>query len=62
MNTYTIKRFFFKGDTQVIATGLTLEEAQAHCNDPETSSRTCSEETLSENGAGPWFDGYCEEN
>ena len=25
---------------RTIETGLTLEQAQAHCNDPETSSRT----------------------
>ena len=45
---------------RTIATGLTLQEAQAHCKDPETSSRTC---TLS-NGKrrtrlhGEWFDAY----
>lgn len=25
--------------------GLSLEEAQEHCNDPETSSRTCTNST-----------------
>jgi hypothetical protein len=43
--TYSIVRFRFKGDSEVIETGLTLEEAQEHCNDPSTS------------GDG-WFDGY----
>lgn len=43
--TYEIRRFRFQGATETIATGLTLEEAQAHCNDPAT------------HGEG-WFDGY----
>jgi len=43
--TYKIIRFRFKGDNHVINWGLTLEQAQAHCNDPSTS------------GDG-WFDGY----
>ena len=48
--------------TRVIETGLTLEEAQAHCKDPETSSRTCK---LAHNKrrtkhVGAWFDGYTE--
>jgi hypothetical protein len=59
--TYKIIRFFFKGENETIETGLTLEEAQEHCNDPETSSRTCSEKTRERVGAGPWFDGYNEE-
>jgi len=34
--------------------GLTLEEAQEHCRNPETSGSTCSD--LSKRGQ--WFDGY----
>jgi len=45
MVTYKIIRFRFKGNNRVIKRGLTLEQAQAHCNDPATS------------GDG-WFDGY----
>lgn len=59
---YKIVRMYFR-DTRknrTIKTGLTLEQAQAHCRDPETSSSTC---TLPKNVArtknmGPWFDGY----
>lgn len=45
METYEIVRFVFQGDNEVIATGLTLEEAQAHCEREDT------------HGSG-WFDGY----
>jgi hypothetical protein len=53
-----------RGFRRTIKTGLTLKEAQAHCQDPETSSRTC---TRAENKritreGGPWFDGYEEQN
>lgn len=63
MTTYKIVRMYFKGGSRTIKTGLTLEQAQAHCSDPETSSSTC---TKSVNKArtrakGPWFDGYTEE-
>ncbi len=42
---------------------LTLEEAQEHCNDPETSSRTCdSDSRRNQYGSGvSWFDGYREQ-
>lgn len=38
----------------------TLEEAQAHCSDPETSSRTCMNATgkARTRRLGAWFDGY----
>jgi hypothetical protein len=38
----------------------TLEEAQAHCRDPETSSSTCTttEGKRRTRRLGPWFDGY----
>jgi hypothetical protein len=64
-DTYTIKRLF-QDSTKVaetIKTGLTLEEAQRHCNDPETSSRTCRkrENTRRTQQFGKWFDAYVEE-
>lgn len=46
--TYRIVRFRFKGQREIIKTGLSLEEAQAHCSREDT------------HGPG-WFDGYEEE-
>lgn len=48
---------------RVIKRGLTLEEAQAHCRDPETSSRTATSQAAFRRTVqwGPWFDGYDEE-
>ncbi len=45
---------------RTIKTGLTLEEAQKHCQDPETSSRTCTKAAgkARTKRCGPWFDGY----
>ncbi len=60
MESYKIIRHHFQSENEVTQTGLTLEEAQEHCNDPETSSRTCSEATTATD-PGQWFDGYTEE-
>lgn len=50
MTTYRIVRFHFNAPREDRPeTGLSLEEAQAHCSDPSTSG-------MDENG--PWFDGY----
>lgn len=46
--TYKIIRFHFQGENHVIERGLSLAEAQAHCNREDT------------HGEG-WFDGYDEE-
>jgi hypothetical protein len=46
--TYKIVRFRFEGRNRVIKRGLTLEEAQAHCQREDT------------HGDG-WFDGYDED-
>ena len=45
---------------RVIDSGLTLEEAQSHCRDPETSSSTCtsSQKRAYTRKVGRWFDGY----
>ena len=66
--TYKIVRMFTNfhprddSDRRTIKTGLTLDEAQAHCRDPQTSGSTAT-------GAiapryqhwDSWFDGYEEE-
>lgn len=54
--TYTIIRFSFNRPRAVTKTGLTLEEAQEHCSDPDTQSKTCSAE-IAEANPGEWFDG-----
>ena len=58
---YEIVRMYFNDyPTRRIKSGLTLEEAQAHCSDPETSSRTArnSAGKARTKRYGPWFDGY----
>lgn len=66
MSTYRIVRFYKDPDIprEVVARGLTLEQAQAHCNDPETSSSTATGEHAKERTArkGAWFDGYEDED
>lgn len=55
---YKVIRFYADDrERETLQTGLTLEEAQAHCQDPETSSRT----TTTDDEPGTWFDGYEEE-
>lgn len=55
--TYRIRRFCFNDEhpdhRRVIKTGLSLEDAQAHCNDPSTQGE--------DDERGQWFDGYDEE-
>lgn len=57
---YKIVRMYFRGGKRTIKSGLTLEEAQAHCRNPETSSRTATGTAARRRTAarGPWFDGY----
>jgi hypothetical protein len=62
---YRIVRMFFRdsGLNYVVKQGLSLAEARAHCRDPETSSKTCTDpegRRLTEKN-GPWFDGYEEQ-
>jgi hypothetical protein len=58
---YRIIRFFRDSRRKyTVKYGLTLEEAQAHCKDPETSSSTCTSASgrRRTRRSGPWFDGY----
>lgn len=66
MTTYRIVRFYRDSpelNQSTVTRGLTLEQAQAHCNDPETSSSTATTPEAVERTKkhGPWFDGYEEE-
>ena len=59
---YKIVRMFAKDGkkSRTIKSGLTLDEAQAHCKDPETHSKTATSAKARRYTAvhGPWFDGY----
>lgn len=59
---YKIVRYYFNAGIRkrVIDSGLTLEQAQAHCNDPETSSSTATNKVARARTRkiGAWFDGY----
>ena len=59
---YKIVRNFKRDNKRprTIRKGLTLEEAQAHCQDPETSSSTATSAKARRytERNGDWFDGY----
>jgi hypothetical protein len=60
-DTYRIVRMYREGHKpETVARGLTLQEAQGHCRNPETSSSTCTypENIQRTKDKGPWFDGY----
>ena len=64
MPTYKIvRKFFGDHEDEIVATGVTLAEARAHCNSPDSSSRTStSKEGLARTrNYGEWFDSYYEE-
>jgi len=64
-DTYKIIRFYASDehDNCVVQAGLTLEQVQAHCRKPETSSSTCTDELGLDRTKrlGDWFDGYAKE-
>jgi hypothetical protein len=59
---YRVVRFYFNkpGYRRTIIDRCTLAEAQAHCNNPDTSSRTATSTSAKActRRNGPWFDGY----
>lgn len=61
---YDVVRFYFNrpGYRRRILTRVTLEEAQRHCSDPESSSTTATgkDAKARTRRQGPWFDGYQE--
>jgi hypothetical protein len=65
MRTYKVQRLYFRDSSKrrTIKTRLSLEEAQAHCSDPETSASTCKKAANMRHTAlhGLWFDSYTEE-
>ena len=65
MYKFKIIRFFFDDNVsnRTLKKGLTEEAAMAHCNDPETSSSTCTSSAGKRRtkNQGKWFDGFTEE-
>jgi len=59
---YDVVRFYFDkpGYRRTILKRVSLEEAQRHCSDPETSSSTATGRTARARTrrVGAWFDGY----
>jgi hypothetical protein len=62
-DTYKVVRYYFNGKKYTVQTGMTLEEAQEHCLDPETSSKTATSAAARRRTRkeGPWFDGFTRE-
>ncbi len=60
---YKVVRMYFRGGKRTIHTGLTLDQAQEHCQNPETSSSTCTKAAAKNRTKrlGAWFDGYEQE-
>lgn len=65
MASYRIVRMYkdHYPNRRIIARGLSLEQAQEWCKDPETSSSTCKKHHNRKRTEriGAWFDGYEEE-
>jgi hypothetical protein len=63
MDSYRIVRHFTSGKKRTVQTGLTLQEAKAHCSDPETSSHTAQSAPARRRTKrlGAWFDAFYRE-
>jgi hypothetical protein len=59
-----VRKHFDNSDDVLLETGLTLKQAQKHCSDLDTSSRTCNSRSalLYTQEHGPWFDCYYAED
>jgi hypothetical protein len=59
---YRVVRFYLNkpGQHRTVINRCTLAEAQAHCGNPQTSSRTATNRSARActKRNGPWFDGY----
>lgn len=64
-NKYKVVRVYKDGNKRIITIhkGLTLQEAQEHCSDKETSWETCTTSAGRRRTKlyGPWFDMYTRE-
>lgn len=63
-DTYKIVRCYANTPRKrTLLTGLSLEQAQEHCNSHETSSRTATSSAAKAitRRNGPWFDAYYKE-
>ncbi len=61
---YKIVRYYQQGfKKRTIDNGLSLSEAQTHCNDDESSYDTCTTPVGAARTRkhGPWFDGFTKE-
>lgn len=57
---YNIIRMFKNAPTRVLQRDVSLEQAQTHCKDPQTSYTTATgpEAVALTDEHGMWFDGY----
>lgn len=63
--TYKIVRKYFRGHpSETLYTGQTLEVVREHCNDPDTTSSSCTtpEGMQRTREMGPWMDVYYKED
>lgn len=60
VRSYYSYNYYRRYSRRIIRRNLTLEEAQAWCRNPETSSSTCTSAVGRRRTSrlGPWFDGY----
>ncbi len=57
---YKIVRYYQKHGRRTVRRNVSLEEAQRHCRNTETSSTTATSSSARRRTRkyGPWFDGY----